>query len=199
MVITTYEGQHNHHSPALLRGSAELMLAAAGDGSSHHNLFLNSMQQVALADHHNINPQAPHIMNTPSSPSSAMVPRILDSGEHNVNHDNPYHRPQQAAPFAGFPSLSALPSLSNFTSYNRASNLSNFLPSNRGKTSSDLSMRQENNMHKLSALSSRAAPRAPTLVWAPGPVSSRAESYQTAQDSHTSSDHQGLLEDMVSF
>ncbi|MCO5562448.1 hypothetical protein L7F22_016076 [Adiantum nelumboides] len=175
------------------------MLAAAGDGSSHHNLFLNTMQQVALADHYNINPQAPHIMNTPSSPSSAMVPHILDSGEHNVNHDNSYHRPQHAAPFAGFPSLSALPSLSNLTSYNRASNLSNFLPSNRGKTSSDLSMRQENNMHKLSPLSSRAAPRAPTLVRAPGPISSRAESYQTAQDSHTSSDHQGLLEDMVSF
>ncbi|KAH6557358.1 hypothetical protein KP509_1Z119500 [Ceratopteris richardii] len=51
MVVTTYEGQHNHHSPALLRGSAEFMLAAAAaagtnSGGSHALASMFSMPTV---------------------------------------------------------------------------------------------------------------------------------------------------------
>ncbi|KAI5078277.1 hypothetical protein GOP47_0005948 [Adiantum capillus-veneris] len=203
MVITTYEGQHNHHSPALLRGSAELMLAAAGGGSSHHSLFLDTMQQAAALDHHN-----PHFLNPPSSPSSTSTtaPHIIESGEHHPSNSHHHHYHQQPAQFSGFPSMSALPNLSNFPLASTSS---------RGRTVCDLPMHQDNSkMHKLLPLavasqqmptnllqSVRRAPAAraaSTATLRPPLPAPLVESYPTsAQESHTSD--QGLLEDMVSF
>lgn len=80
LVVTTYEGQHNHHSPALLRGSAELMLVAAGS-STLNNLI------------------------SPSSPSSSSG--IIINPDR-LNH--PHHHHHHPSSSFSFPPVSMLPS-----------------------------------------------------------------------------------------
>lgn len=54
MVITTYEGQHNHHSPAVLRGSAELIT-----GSHSYNMIGAHDPSSPSSSSGVINPQSP--------------------------------------------------------------------------------------------------------------------------------------------
>ncbi|KAK6157094.1 hypothetical protein DH2020_011342 [Rehmannia glutinosa] len=68
VVITTYEGQHNHHSPATIRGSAAAMLAPSYSRRHHHFLayylkkcfslqlmLINKTTQIPLITHISLN------------------------------------------------------------------------------------------------------------------------------------------------
>lgn len=70
IVITTYEGQHNHHCPATLRGNAAAALLAPS--------FLSSSQQQLF--HHNPNEQ--QLFNNPNLPIN------------NSFYNNNYHQQQ---------------------------------------------------------------------------------------------------------
>lgn len=58
MVVTTYEGQHNHHSPAVLRGSAELITSNTGI-HSYNMIGAHDPSSSPSSSSGVINPQSP--------------------------------------------------------------------------------------------------------------------------------------------
>ncbi|XP_011098090.1 probable WRKY transcription factor 71 isoform X2 [Sesamum indicum] len=80
-VITTYEGQHNHHSPATLRGSAAMLPPLPFPRLAQNFLFPNTCPQnhpnSSYYSHPNISPEQPQILPDQSSLFPNMVSSFL--------------------------------------------------------------------------------------------------------------------------
>ncbi|XP_058748806.1 WRKY transcription factor 71-like [Vicia villosa] len=95
-VITTYEGQHNHHVPTSLRGNAAAMftpsLLSAPTPFSYGSNF---PQDFLLHMHHHHNNNTFNLSSQPSSANSASVAGSIYSHNNNVSNSLLHQYQQQ--------------------------------------------------------------------------------------------------------